>query len=338
MLLPGRILNIKGLLPVLVIMGLLFSCSLEEMGLGVSSPAMDYRQEMRRFVQSLSAYAKNSRSNFIVVPQNGVELVSTTGNAAGKPVEEYLAAIDGIGQEELFYGYEATGVETPQKETRRLGSLLDMARKSGATILVTDYCLDRDCIVDSQWQNNARGYLSFATTQRELDSIPVYPAGPPNLNANTITHLSEAGNFLYLINPDRFSSPQNLLDAVAVTDFDLVILDFFFHGEPYSAAQIDKLKRKGNGGRRLLLAYMSIGEAEDYRFYWQDGWRDRPPVWLREENPDWAGNYLVEYWQPQWQKIIYGNADAYLDRIMAAGFDGVYLDIIDAYEYFEDRH
>lgn len=30
-----------------------------------------------------------------------------------------------------------------------------------------------------------------------------------------------------------------------------------------------------------------------------------------------------------------GGEGAYLDRIMEAGFDGVYLDIVDAFEYYE---
>ena len=49
------------------------------------------------------------------------------------------------------------------------------------------------------------------------------------------------------------------------------------------------------------------------------------------------GNYTLRrrYWHPDWKKIIYGNSDAYLDRIVAAGFDGVYLDKIDVFEYFE---
>jgi hypothetical protein len=31
----------------------------------------------------------------------------------------------------------------------------------------------------------------------------------------------------------------------------------------------------------------------------------------------------------------YGNQDSYINKIVSAGFDGVYLDIIDAFEYFE---
>jgi cysteinyl-tRNA synthetase len=58
-------------------------------------------------------------------------------------------------------------------------------------------------------------------------------------------------------------------------------------------------------------------------------------VWLDKENPEWAGNYKVKYWAEEWQRIITGNRDSYLRNITDVGFDGVYLDIIDAYEYFE---
>ena len=36
-------------------------------------------------------------------------------------------------------------------------------------------------------------------------------------------------------------------------------------------------------------------------------------------------------------QIIYGNNNSYLEKILDAGFDGVYLDIIDAFEYFENQ-
>ena len=40
----------------------------------------------------------------------------------------------------------------------------------------------------------------------------------------------------------------------------------------------------------------------------------------------------MRFWDEAWQIIIL----EYLDRIIYAGFDGIYLDIIDAYEFFED--
>lgn len=56
---------------------------------------------------------------------------------------------------------------------------------------------------------------------------------------------------------------------------------------------------KANGGKHLILAYMSIGEAEDYRYYWKDEWKDHPPGWMAGENPDWPGNYKVKYWEAE---------------------------------------
>jgi cysteinyl-tRNA synthetase len=45
----------------------------------------------------------------------------------------------------------------------------------------------------------------------------------------------------------------------------------------------------------------------------------------------------VRYWDKTWQNIIYGNNDTYLKKIIDAGFDGVYLDVVDAFEYFEEK-
>lgn len=54
-----------------------------------------------------------------------------------------------------------------------------------------------------------------------------------------------------------------------------------------------------------------------------------------QAQPHWDGNYKVRYWYSEWQDLICGPEDSYLSRILNAGFDGVYLDIIDAFDYFE---
>lgn len=128
--------------------------------------------------------------------------------------------------------------------------------------------------------------------------------------------------------------------AIAASGFDLAVVDHSADGSAeaaFSPGALDMMKRKPDGSPRIVLAYMSIGEAEDYRFYWREEWSRGPPSWLDAENPDWPGNYKVRYWDPNWQSLIFGSPDAYLDRILDAGFDGVYLDIIDAFEYYEDR-
>ena len=128
---------------------------------------------------------------------------------------------------------------------------------------------------------------------------------------------------------------------IASLSVDLAVVDYARDGDEDTAfkpADLKRMKQRPGGGIKKVVSYMSIGEAEDYRYYWQDAWKTPAgkPAWLDDLNPDWEGNYKVRFWDPEWQGFIFGNPNAYLDKILAAGFDGVYLDIIDAFEYWRD--
>lgn len=107
---------------------------------------------------------------------------------------------------------------------------------------------------------------------------------------------------------------------------------------PFSAEQVARLKRKPDGTRRLVVAYLSIGEAEEYRYYWQPEWKSAPPAWIIGENCRWPRNHLVRFWEDGWKDIVYRGEDSYLARIQAAGFDGIYVDRIDIYDDLKSRH
>ena len=130
---------------------------------------------------------------------------------------------------------------------------------------------------------------------------------------------------------------QNLkLEEVKNAPFDLLVCDYSFHGDHKSELtpqQVASLQKKPDGQRRYVIAYLSIGEAEDYRFYWKGDFQSGSPRWLGQTNPQWPGNYAVNYWEPGWKKVVL----EYLDRIIDAGFDGVFLDKVDAYELHPDR-
>jgi cysteinyl-tRNA synthetase, unknown class len=311
---------------------LLMSCG------GVSEPgsgSVDYRQEMRDFVIDIAAYGRGLSPGFIVVPQNGQELLTADGEPDGSPMSGYVAAIDGQGREDLYFGYLGDDLPTPQEEVEWMEGFLDLAEARGVQALVTDYCSTRVFVDSSYALSQARGYVSFAADHRSLDNIPAYPAQPWNANVEDVSSLSQAKNFLYLIDDSQFSSADEFVSTLSATDYDLLIIDLFCSGEELTPSQLEELGGKGSGGDRLVLCYMSIGEAEDYRWYWDPSWTAEPPSWLGPENPDWPGNYLVDYWNSAWQSLIYGSEEAYLDRILEAGFDGVYLDKIDSFESYE---
>jgi cysteinyl-tRNA synthetase, unknown class len=154
--------------------------------------------------------------------------------------------------------------------------------------------------------------------------------------------LTNTNDWLYVLQPSGAAT----LSAIAASDFDLVVLDYSSDGlaaGEFSPTEIANLKATG----KVVLAYLSIGEAEDYRFYWDPTWNDQPapdpnaPSWLGPFNPLFPNNYKVRYWQSGWRNILFGTttgpSKSYLDRIIDQGFDGVYLDIIDAFSFWADE-
>lgn len=294
-------------------------------------PNLNFREEMRTFVQDISTYAKNIKSNFLIVPQNGQEILTTDSEASGPLATNYINAIDAVGREDLFYGYSGDDVATADADKNFLINFCDIAKNNGKVVLTTDYCSTHSKMDDSYLQNESKGYISFAADHRELDDVPNYPSTIHNENANDIAAIGQVKNFLYLINPSAFSTKQNFLDAIKATNYDLVLIDLYYNEIALTSNELTSLKTKANGGARLVICYMSIGEAENYRYYWNSLNKDL----IYKQNPDWPGNYAVKYWDPAWKSVIYGNDQSYTKKIIDAGFDGVYLDIIEAYEYFE---
>ncbi|MEQ1714519.1 MAG: MJ1477/TM1410 family putative glycoside hydrolase [Hyphomicrobium sp.] len=135
---------------------------------------------------------------------------------------------------------------------------------------------------------------------------------------------------------------QDKIDKINASAFDMVIIDssMFPNGKEIRLTrdQVESMKKKPDGGRRLVISYFSAGEAEDFRYYWKPEWNKKRPGWVYKADKDWKGDYIVKYWEPDWQRIIYGTPDSLIDRIMDAGFDGVSIDRVDAYYYFGDTN
>jgi cysteinyl-tRNA synthetase len=103
--------------------------------------------------------------------------------------------------------------------------------------------------------------------------------------------------------------------------------------------------------RKLILAYIDIGEAEEWRWYWNwsKDWpsgTEKPSDWpdfIIAHDPDgWEGNYPVAYWDDEWKDIIiygdnqssapYGDYNSAIDEAIKDGFDGIYIDWVGAFE------
>lgn len=115
------------------------------------------------------------------------------------------------------------------------------------------------------------------------------------------------------------------LEELEKLSCDLLVTDYSRTGSEKDEWKKSDVKRLQKSGK-TVLSYLSIGEAEEVRFYY----KTLNKKLIYSENQDWRGNFKVYFWEREWQEIIF----QYVDRIINQGFDGVYLDIIDAYFYF----
>ena len=141
------------------------------------------------------------------------------------------------------------------------------------------------------------------------------------------------------------------LEALRNSDYDVIYIDSFYNHRafpenqtPLTKEEIDSLKVKPDGGKRQVIAYLSIGSAEQNRWYAQDEWTTEDPnnpntpteyesrhhnrkrslksiYSCRRRHSDVAGfrlwrklhseEAIVQWWDPAWRDIIINGGGQY---------------------------
>ncbi len=285
-------------------------------------------EKMQDFVIDISKYSRTIDSNFIIIPQNGPELAFEKLNTAGKFRKSYMDAIDGIAVEDLFYNGK------PKIDNYRI----QMLRKLQAEkqVMVSDFITNDDAVEAVKTQSSKEKFLLYPRLSNN-EHYREIPEVVPNENSDDILKLSDTKNYLYLINPANIRTKRAYLKAIAETNFDMITIDLFFNDEPLTAKDVEQLKKKANGGKRLIISYINIGAAENWRYYWNKSWKLNDPIWLKKKYVGYEDEFYVQFWHEDWKKIIYGNDNSYLKKILDAGFDGAFLDNVEAYYFLFNK-
>ena len=284
--------------------------------------------KMQDFVIDISKYARSINPNFILIPQNGPELAFEKMNPDSKLKNNYLDAIDGIAVEELFYD------KKPKVDAYRLNMLRKLKEKK--QILLSDFILKVEDIESVKLQSEKEGFLLYPRVKTNQHYREI-PTNIPNENADDILKLSDAKNYLYLINPIDLRTKHMYLTAIAETNYDVIAIDLFYNERILTATEVAKLKTKANGGKRLIVSYINIGAAEKWRYYWKKNWKLNNPIWLKKKYPGYDDEFFVQFWHEDWKKIIYGSPNSYIKKIIDAGFDGAFLDNVEAYYFLYNK-
>jgi cysteinyl-tRNA synthetase, unknown class len=133
---------------------------------------------------------------------------------------------------------------------------------------------------------------------------------------------------------DNLDDPASI-DSICASHYDLVVMDqqrSIAGSEDYNTQEdIRRIHNSANskGGTKLVVCYIDVGQAESYRYYWQNGWQQGNPSWILEPDPDgWNDNYGAKYWSPEWKALMKN----YIGRIIDDGYDGIYLDWLMIYD------
>lgn len=115
-----------------------------------------------------------------------------------------------------------------------------------------------------------------------------------------------------------YGDDRRVLD---VEGYDLLLL------ESEAVGDLSTEDKRG----RLCVGYMSVGEAERYRWFYPDV-KDKP--WVLDANPEWPDSRLVDPRSPEWRALV---VDYVAAGILDAGYDGFVLDNVDTGEELERR-
>ena len=305
---------------------------------------INHKQEMRKFIRSISRFTRKLDRNFIVMTQDGLELLvkaNATETASTSPSRTYMKAIDGVLINGLNFRPPAAGeddIKTAPEIRKQMLLLAQMAKSRGLKIWVADFAPNEQIAKEVATLNKINGFIPFAANNSDniFDKIPSFPTRPINENPKNVTGLKVANNFLYLTDSSGYDRQEDFVFALNGTNFDAVITDVFHRGRrPFTKRSVQGLKFKKIGAKRLVLARMNIGHAESFRYYWKPGWREGKPPYISSPTATDPDKFYVQYWYKAWQDTITGKPNSYVYGIFKQGFDGVLIDGIDAYQYFE---
>lgn len=302
---------------------------------------VDLRQQMRKFVQSITAFARRYNRNFHVITHGGLDLIikrDLVDETRISPARTYMRSIDGVMFDGLFFGNRVFGEPIADEIRQRNLRLTEMARKNGLPVFVIDYGTDPKTVDESRRLNREKGYVSTTVHAplAELGSLPPYPSRPYGENSSSIISLKSVSTFAYIANSATYGRIPEFALKMHDTNYDLMIVDVLHGRKPLNKRAVETLKYKKVGGKRLVFATANIGTAASYRYYWKPTWREGSPGWISAPVRDDPDRYHVQFWQPEWQRIISGDAKSYIYGLVQLGFDGVVLEgMEEAYRFFE---
>lgn len=303
---------------------------------------VDFREQMRAFVQSISAFARSVNPRFVVIAKDGMGLVGKPDPADDTivfPATAYMRALDGVIETGLLDETVTTPEGKPDPElaaaVKRRGDNLATAQNAGLKVFALEFATEPKAVDAHYAAMTNKGLTPFVPEGPELATIPRHPASAYKASAKPIATAAEVGNFLYIANAQGLGDTGAFLQALRATNHDILVIDVFQGGKPLTRDDIGWLKYKRLGAPRLVLAQVNISSAASFDYFWQPDWTKGSPPYLYAPVRTDPDRMRAIYWDADWQTIFAGDFNSYIYGVIDLGFDGVVLTGVDGWRFFE---
>ena len=156
----------------------------------------DTREKMRKFIQSITVFARSYNPNFSIITHGALELLikrDIVDENEYYPARTYMRTIDGVMTNGLFFGDKIFGEPIADNIKARKHKLLGIAKDSGLPVFVIDFGTDQRTIDDSYRFNQKKGYVSTTVPAplAKLAYLPSYPSRPFGEDPKSILSLKD---------------------------------------------------------------------------------------------------------------------------------------------------
>ncbi len=303
-------------------------------------PTVDYAEEMRRLIQNIARYGRKFKPNFLVLVKDAKGLMTQivdVDQLVYAPSSVFLKSIDGIIEPNLSFGKEGFGIPTKEKDQKEALEQLKVANELGLKVFTLDYA-SKPADIDKALRFAMRHkFIPYVAPGQGFmnNALPNWPRRPLHENSHTISNVQLVKNYLLIEDSSRMGSAEEYAMKIHNTNYDLIATNVFHRrSETLGRHNVRTMQFKKLGSRRPVLATMNVGMANVGAYYWKDDWRQNNPAFILEQAPFSADRHLVQYWNPGWHQVLYGNTMSFVYGIIKEGYDGVVIEGANVYEIF----
>ena len=327
----------------------------EEKILNIDVPPKEvtnFRETLRHNIEMLSNYAYHRDKDFQIIIHEGQELLNKSlweyhltgyNDARAHPTKAEDPSFLFKFKKKKYGANDVIGTPTPEYLGNITGIVLNKIYSLKRNInpgllnshlktITFDLCDSPQICIDYIKKSVSQNILLQIGSDAENIFRRIDEQFLINENARNIFKLSDAKNILYLDDESAFKDKYDFLNQLRDTNFDIIIIRPQFHNSlAYTADEVNSLKFKKNGTRRLVFAEMNLTEASPDKYYWKKEWEIGKPSWLRRlsfTNPD---SIITEYWNDEWREIL----SRHFKSIVDVGYDGAFFTGLENHKYFE---